>query len=182
MNRRTFVTGAMVTTVAGMMRVEIVTAQTADTIRVEREWEFDGVSDPNIGLDTFSVAITAHADELAAEEAFDSIFESVEQGAILNQDTHNETYGDESFFVEFQNLGGLLLVYEGTIRIGTLVYEFRWEASHFGGARDGYRLMETVFERAGEQEAYTEEELGALLPTQGEVSEYGLTELVTPED
>lgn len=66
------------------------------------------------------------------------------------------------------------------VRFGPLVYQFRAESIHYGGARDAYRLMEEVFSRV-DTSATTEEALTVLLPTEDEVGPYGLTEQVETE-
>lgn len=176
MNRRTFLDagpGAVVATAIGKNGMFAQTPE-ANEPQVQSEWVTDGKTDS--GLDTFITRITAHNDADEASQRFDELFDGVQEGTIYNEDTRNETFGDESFFVQYNNLGGLYLIYEGTIRISNLVYEFRWEATHYGGARSGYKIFESVIERAEANDAYTEDELLELLPAEEEVAAYGLIE------
>ena len=174
MNRRTFLQAGLGAGVVTATSKNEVLAQTPEVyeLQVQSEWVTDGKTDS--GLDTFITRITAHNDVEEATQRFDKLFEGVQAGTIYNEDTRNETFGDESFFVQYDNLGGLFLIYEGTIRIRNLIYEFRWEATHYGGARGGHKIFESVIEQAEIREAYTEDELLALLPAEGELTEYGL--------
>lgn len=168
MKRRGFMRGL---TASMVMLVVPLTAQAqTPEAQVEGSWRYDKVSDPNIGLHSFQLSMTEYATDDEAAGAFSRILDELDAGAIYDESTHNESYGDESFFAEFQNLGGLILVYEGFVRFGSLILDARWEADHFGGARDGYRLFEGIIERAeegGEGEA--------LFPSDDELASYGLT-------
>lgn len=178
MDRRTLLKSWLWGAVASSAGLKSAVAQSTPEIRelrVESKWITDGETDS--GLDAFATKITAFESIEEATRKFDDLFGSIQEGTIYNEDTRNETFGDESFFVHYNNMGGLLLIYEGTILIDRLIYEFRWEAVHFGGARDGHRLFESVIERAHITEDYTETDLVALLPTEPEAAQYRLIEV-----
>jgi hypothetical protein len=169
MNRRTF--AARGAAALAMITSSYAQAQTPETAprQMKGAWEYDDISDPNIGLQLFEVVVTDYPTEGEAADVFSRIPDELDAGAIYDASTHNESYGDESFFAEFQNLGGLILVYMGFVRVGTTLLEARWEADHYGGARDGYRLFEGVIDRAIEGA-----EGDAVFPSQDELEGFGL--------
>jgi len=112
--------------------------------------------------------------EDAASAAFQMLLRDVQEGSVLNDPAHTEIIGDESFWVEYDQ-PALFLVYMVTARFKTLIYQFRWECTDYGGARDGQRLMEAVVARADET-VTTQKQLAGLLPTADEAKQYGLAE------
>jgi hypothetical protein len=116
--------------------------------------------------------ITAYGSEEEASGAFEILLDGVDEGMIYSEETGADDRGDDAFFVRFDDPN--FVIDEFTIRFGPIMYEFRSEAIHYGGARNAFRLMEEVYSRVNET-ADTKEELLVLLPTREEVSKYGLT-------
>lgn len=178
MNRRTFATCLFSSvTLGSLASSQLHHADAQPTSRsVTTTWNADFGSSNEI--DRFATTITVHETEDTASDAFDGLLDDVQEGTLYNEESGSETIGDDSFFVRYSDPN--FVVDEMVIRFGPLIYQFRSEAVHFGGARDAYRLMEDVFKRVDES-ATTEDELNALLPTAEEVAPYGLTEEVKAE-
>lgn len=173
MNRRILSRAGLGVFAVGIIGISDMAAQTPEptALRVEGEWNATQVADGSI--DRFATVITAYRSINEAEDALNEAVEQVQEGTIWNEATQTETFGDESFFVEYNNVG-YFLVYEANVRVSNLVYHFRWETANYGGARAGHRLFEKVIDRVEVKDRYTEDELLALLPTKKELEKYSL--------
>jgi hypothetical protein len=143
---------------------------TESFLHVRRRWDAELGSGADI--DRFTTMITAYGSEEEASGAFEILLDGVDEGMIYSEETGADDRGDDAFFVRFDDPN--FVIDEFTIRFGPIMYEFRSEAIHYGGARNAFRLMEEVYSRVNET-ADTKEELLVLLPTREEVSKYGLT-------
>jgi hypothetical protein len=178
MDRRAFTMSLFATAGSGLLisrRARVVAAQSLPR-SVSSTW--GAARDSGNDIDRFSTTITAHGSDDAAKDAFGTLLDNVQRGTLYSEETGAEIVGDASFFVRYDDPN--FVVDEFVVLFSPLIYQFRSEAIHFGGARDAYRLMEEVFSRV-DRSATSAEAIADLLPTAEEVAAYGLIEQLQTE-
>lgn len=175
MHRRTFTTALLASAMISWSGSTALRLTAAKTIPLSVTTTWNAARGSGSEIDRFMTTITNHGSEEIASDAFDGLLNAVQQGKIYNEETQSETIGDDSFYVRYNDPN--FVIDEFVVRFGSLIYQFRAEAIHYGGARNAFRLMEEVIGRV-DPTATTEVALMALLPTAEEVAVYGLTEQV----